>query len=178
MVRKCGDDGSVPLLVLRNDGRGTCTVHLPLSTIMQVPLASPVALPVSKYILLWNFRDHTMSNAEFALLLLGVCVLASGVPCTVAIFYLPTVERISNADVGLIENMACEVKGMVPYFLGKDSVGFCPTYRILRSLGQMLRLTVLDACEREDQQKGLRMEWYVRSTGPTRYKVATNRCGT
>ncbi|KAH7714904.1 hypothetical protein AAVH_17706 [Aphelenchoides avenae] len=63
-----------------------------------------------------------MSFGQLALLLLGVCVLASGIPIAVGIFYLPTVEKISNGDIGLVENMTCEVKGMVPYFFGKDSL--------------------------------------------------------
>ncbi|KAH7714903.1 7TM GPCR protein [Aphelenchoides avenae] len=92
-------------------------------------------------------RDHTMSYGQFALLLLAVCLLASGVPCAVALFYLPTTERISNGDVGLVETLTCEVKGMVPYFLGKDSLSFPAVFPIgVGALSVSVTYTIILFC--------------------------------
>ncbi|KAH7696967.1 hypothetical protein AAVH_35953, partial [Aphelenchoides avenae] len=91
--------------------------------------------------------DHTMPYWQLSLLLFGVCVLASAIPLAVGIFYLPTVERISNGDVGLIANMPCKVKGMVPYFFGKDSLSFPAIFPIgVGALSVSVTYTIIAFC--------------------------------
>lgn len=59
------------------------------------------------------FRNHIMTSAQFALLLASVLLVGSSVPIATAVFYLPSSDFIQETT-----------NGMVPYFVGKDSVRF------------------------------------------------------